>query len=51
MHLPSKAKMFLDMNKSWKKIMTAFNHLPNALHAHIQPGVKQQHDIQVDSLT
>ncbi|XP_063073303.1 dynein axonemal heavy chain 6 [Engraulis encrasicolus] len=37
--LPSEAKMFLQVDKSWKEIMRKVNRLPNALRAGTQPGL------------
>ncbi|MEJ1286615.1 hypothetical protein NN561_017623 [Cricetulus griseus] len=36
--LPAEAKMFLQVDKSWKEIMRKVNRLPNALRAATQPG-------------
>lgn len=38
--LPAEAKMFLQVDKSWKEIMRKVNRLPNALRAATQPGTK-----------
>lgn len=40
--LPAEAKMFLQVDKSWKEIMRKVNRLPNALRAATQPGIKQK---------
>uniref|UniRef100_A0A6I8NU96 Dynein axonemal heavy chain 6 n=1 Tax=Ornithorhynchus anatinus TaxID=9258 RepID=A0A6I8NU96_ORNAN len=37
--LPGEAKMFLQVDKSWKEIMRKVNRLPNALRAATQPGL------------
>ncbi|XP_032099375.1 dynein heavy chain 6, axonemal isoform X2 [Sapajus apella] len=37
--LPAEAKMFLQVDKSWKEIMRKVNRLPNALRAATQPGL------------
>ncbi|KAL7841172.1 hypothetical protein SRHO_G00248630 [Serrasalmus rhombeus] len=37
--LPEEAKMFLQVDKSWKEIMRKVNRLPNALRAATQPGL------------
>ncbi|XP_073398257.1 dynein axonemal heavy chain 6 [Dendrobates tinctorius] len=37
--LPAEAKMFLQVDKSWKEIMRKTNRLPNALRAATQPGL------------
>ncbi|KAI4873222.1 hypothetical protein NFI96_025127 [Prochilodus magdalenae] len=37
--LPAEAKMFLQVDKSWKEIMRKVNNLPNALRAATQPGL------------
>uniref|UniRef100_A0A8C9WNZ6 Dynein axonemal heavy chain 6 n=1 Tax=Scleropages formosus TaxID=113540 RepID=A0A8C9WNZ6_SCLFO len=37
--LPAEAKMFLQVDKSWKEIMRKVNRLPNALRATTQPGL------------
>ncbi|XP_043915244.1 dynein axonemal heavy chain 6 [Protopterus annectens] len=37
--LPAEAKMFLQVDKSWKDIMRKVNRLPNALRAATQPGL------------
>ncbi|XP_062864847.1 dynein axonemal heavy chain 6 isoform X2 [Trichomycterus rosablanca] len=37
--LPAEAKMFLQVDKSWKEIMRKVNHLPNALRSATQPGL------------
>ncbi|XP_076873752.1 dynein axonemal heavy chain 6 isoform X2 [Brachyhypopomus gauderio] len=37
--LPAEAKMFLQVDKSWKQIMRKVNHMPNALRASTQPGL------------
>ncbi|XP_067106416.1 dynein axonemal heavy chain 6 [Osmerus mordax] len=37
--LPAEAKMFLQVDKSWKEIMRKVNRLPNALRASTQPGL------------
>uniref|UniRef100_A0A8C6R3K0 Dynein, axonemal, heavy chain 6 n=1 Tax=Nannospalax galili TaxID=1026970 RepID=A0A8C6R3K0_NANGA len=37
--LPAEAKMFLQVDKSWKEIMRKVNLLPNALRAATQPGL------------
>ncbi|KAM6202366.1 dynein axonemal heavy chain 6 [Rhynchocyon petersi] len=37
--LPAEAKMFLQVDKSWKEIMRKLNRLPNALRAATQPGL------------
>uniref|UniRef100_A0A8C4FET8 Dynein axonemal heavy chain 6 n=1 Tax=Catagonus wagneri TaxID=51154 RepID=A0A8C4FET8_9CETA len=37
--LPAEAKMFLQVDKSWKEIMRKVNRLPNALRAGTQPGL------------
>lgn len=36
--LPAEAKMFLQVDKSWKEVMRKVNRLPNALRAATQPG-------------
>lgn len=40
--LPAEAKMFLQVDKSWKEIMRKVNRLPNALRAATQPGTNFQ---------
>ncbi|XP_044299896.1 dynein axonemal heavy chain 6 isoform X2 [Varanus komodoensis] len=37
--LPAEAKMFLQVDKSWKEVMRKVNRLPNALRAATQPGL------------
>ncbi|XP_050800280.1 dynein axonemal heavy chain 6 isoform X6 [Gopherus flavomarginatus] len=37
--LPGEAKIFLQVDKSWKEIMRKVNRLPNALRAATQPGL------------
>ncbi|XP_067839723.1 dynein axonemal heavy chain 6 [Heptranchias perlo] len=37
--LPAEARMFTQVDKSWKEIMRKVNRLPNALRAATQPGV------------
>ncbi|XP_066430423.1 dynein axonemal heavy chain 6 isoform X2 [Eleutherodactylus coqui] len=37
--LPAEAKMFLQVDKSWKEIMRKVNRLPNAFRAATQPGL------------
>ncbi|XP_060619679.2 dynein axonemal heavy chain 6 isoform X2 [Anolis sagrei] len=37
--LPAEAKMFLQVDKSWKEAMRKVNRLPNALRAATQPGL------------
>ncbi|XP_030047949.1 dynein axonemal heavy chain 6 [Microcaecilia unicolor] len=37
--LPAEAKMFLQVDKSWKETMRKVNRLPNALRAATQPGL------------
>uniref|UniRef100_A0A5F8HIF6 Dynein axonemal heavy chain 6 n=1 Tax=Monodelphis domestica TaxID=13616 RepID=A0A5F8HIF6_MONDO len=37
--LPAEAKMFLQVDKSWKEIMRKVNRLPNSLRAATQPGL------------
>ncbi|KAM8939967.1 dynein axonemal heavy chain 6 [Pelodytes ibericus] len=37
--LPGEAKMFLQVDKSWKEVMRKVNRLPNALRAATQPGL------------
>ncbi|KAK1792527.1 hypothetical protein P4O66_012465 [Electrophorus voltai] len=37
--LPAEAKMFLQVDKSWKEIMRKVNRMPNALRASTQPGL------------
>ncbi|KAG8454285.1 hypothetical protein GDO86_000797 [Hymenochirus boettgeri] len=37
--LPAEAKMFLQVDKSWKEIMRKVNRLPNALRAATHPGL------------
>uniref|UniRef100_A0A8C5LU47 Dynein axonemal heavy chain 6 n=1 Tax=Leptobrachium leishanense TaxID=445787 RepID=A0A8C5LU47_9ANUR len=37
--LPAEAKMFLQVDKSWKEIMRKVNHIPNALRCGAQPGL------------
>ncbi|XP_069482525.1 dynein axonemal heavy chain 6 [Ambystoma mexicanum] len=37
--LPAEAKMFLQVDRSWKEIMRKVNRLPNALRAATQPGL------------
>ncbi|XP_021113900.1 dynein heavy chain 6, axonemal [Heterocephalus glaber] len=37
--LPAEAKMFLQVDKSWKEIMRKVNRLPNALRGATQPGL------------
>ncbi|XP_037662920.1 dynein heavy chain 6, axonemal isoform X2 [Choloepus didactylus] len=39
--LPAEAKMFLQVDKSWKEIMRKVNRLPNALRAATQPGLME----------
>lgn len=40
--LPAEAKMFLQVDKSWKDIMRKVNTFPNALRAATQPGQTHQ---------
>ena len=37
--LPAEAKMFMQVDKSWKDIMRKVYRLPNALRAATQPGL------------
>ena len=37
--LPTEAKMFMSVDKSWKDIMRKVHRLPNALRAGTQPGL------------
>ena len=37
--LPAEAKMFMQVDKSWKEIMRKVYRLPNALRAATQPGL------------
>lgn len=37
--LPTEAKMFMSVDKSWKDIMRKVQRLPNALRAGTQPGL------------
>ena len=37
--LPNEAKMFIQVDKSWKEIMRHVHKLPNALRAATRPGV------------
>ncbi|KAG7458844.1 hypothetical protein MATL_G00224900 [Megalops atlanticus] len=37
--LPTEAKMFLQVDKSWKEIMRKVNRMPNALRAATKPGL------------
>lgn len=37
--LPAEAKMFMQVDKSWKEVMRKVNRLPNALRAATQPGI------------
>uniref|UniRef100_A0A6Q2Z4C9 Dynein, axonemal, heavy chain 6 n=1 Tax=Esox lucius TaxID=8010 RepID=A0A6Q2Z4C9_ESOLU len=37
--LPAEAKMFMQVDKSWKEIMRKVNQLPNSLRAATQPGL------------
>ncbi|XP_047126546.1 dynein axonemal heavy chain 6 isoform X3 [Hydra vulgaris] len=51
--LPTEAKMFMQVDKSWKEIMRKVNRLPNALRAATQPGllkVFQQNNSLLDQI-
>nr|XP_015200901.1 PREDICTED: dynein heavy chain 6, axonemal [Lepisosteus oculatus] len=51
--LPAEAKMFLQVDKSWKEIMRKVNRLPNALRSATQPGlleIFQNNNILLDQI-
>ena len=51
--LPSEAKMFMTVDKSWKDIMRKTNKIPAAMRAGIQPGLYetfQQNNILLDQI-
>ncbi|KAK7803509.1 hypothetical protein U0070_015154, partial [Myodes glareolus] len=49
--LPAEAKMFLQVDKSWKEIMRKVNRLPNALRAATQPGRSFKVSVMTETLS